>query len=459
MQNKGYVLLEPFRGTSSRDLNGHTMIKRVECGHEWKALLHQIAYLDVKCKICNNKHKRERFQFLNAERRCKYIETASEWNIFKTKVQILSKQTYRKHKHIINPNNVIRDRAGVDGAYHLDHIVPIRYCFEHNIPAEICADMSNLQMLQWRENISANKRLKPSIPPIFYNYIQPSERQKSQVELLKTLVPGSQTFVKIGTTTATLYNKQKNLAIIILSLSVPTTQLQLLGMIKNLQENKVKYFIIFEDELQKVALLTSKLSHYTHQNQMPSIYARKCSIKVVLNSAEKSKFLNTNHMQGNDKAHIAYGAYYEDQLVAIMTFAHPRVALGQKNKDRSTYVGKWELSRFATDINYRVPGIASKLLNHFKKNHMWSEIYSYADRRWSQGNLYEKLGFTLTATNPPDYFYIVSGKRKHRWNYRKDMLKTTLSGYDSNLTEHQNMINAGYHRIWDCGTLKYVSYP
>ena len=44
-------------------------------------------------------------------------------------------------------------------------------------------------------------------------------------------------------------------------------------------------------------------------------------------------------------------------------------------------MGIWELSRFSTSCG--VIGIAGKLLENFKKNYEWSEIYSFADKRWS----------------------------------------------------------------------------
>lgn len=72
--------------------------------------------------------------------------------------------------------------------------------------------------------------------------------------------------------------------------------------------------------------------------------------------------------------------------------------------------------------------------------------------------MYYQLGFTLTADNPPDYFYVVDGVRKHRWNFRKDVIKYTLPNYDPNITEYQNMENHGYWRVWDCGTLKFTMF-
>ena len=37
-------------------------------------------------------------------------------------------------------------------------------------------------------------------------------------------------------------------------------------------------------------------------------------------------------------------------------------------------------------------------------------------------------------------------------------LKNTLPLYDPSLTEYQNMQNAGFWRVWDCGTLKFTMF-
>jgi len=242
-------------------------------------------------------------------------------------------------------------------------------------------------------------------------------------------------------------------------------------MIQGLQENSkysstrlqqyhtdigIQLIIIFMDEwINNNQLILDKLMHYSGHNYYKQIYGRKCTIHKITGK-EKSKFLNDHHVQGNDAAMMSYGAFHEDELVAVMTFTKPRVALGYKDKDRTKYDLTWELSRFATNTKYRVPGIASKLLAHFKRTNQWNTIISYADRRWSVGNMYDKLGFVLTVKNPPNYHYIIDGKRKHRWNFRKDILKNTLPHYDKQLTEYQNMQNDGKWRVWDCGTLRYV---
>ena len=94
-----------------------------------------------------------------------------------------------------------------------------------------------------------------------------------------------------------------------------------------------------------------------------------------------------------------------------------------------------------------------RLFKHFIKEVKPIEIVSYADRRWSNGNLYEKLGFTLTHKSQPSYFYVINDKRENRFKYRKDAL--VKEGYDKDKTEHQIMLERGIYRIYDCGCLVY----
>ena len=70
---------------------------------------------------------------------------------------------------------------------------------------------------------------------------------------------------------------------------------------------------------------------------------------------------------------------------------------------KKTKLISWELNRFCSHSDFVISGIASKLLNYFKKNYQWTKIFSYADRRWSVGDLYKKLGFDLECSVGPNY--------------------------------------------------------
>ena len=75
------------------------------------------------------------------------------------------------------------------------------------------------------------------------------------------------------------------------------------------------------------------------------------------------------------------------------------------SKSRFSKKYEWEMVRFCNKLNYHIPGAASRLLKYFEKNWKPHSIVSYADRRWSTGNLYNALGFSLDHISPPNYWY------------------------------------------------------
>ena len=460
---RGIIVLDDWDGRRHiKDENTYTKIKvkNIKCGHIFECSPTNLLTNNVNCPECG---KEERMNLLiqwSKNNSKKWRETASEWHLYRKDAHNATHNTYVKYKDKINPKDLPRGLAGVDGAYQLDHIVPVRFCFDNNIPIDVCSDITNLQMCKWEDNLSSKASIKGSLPPLFLQYVESGKRIKElAISLKKEIFPKAKLFYQLDAINITIYDKSANVGIVIIPMDKSFANMKTANLSrKTLKKNGIRHFIIFEDEFNK-PFIVNKLRHYIGKssNNIQRIHGRKCQIQLI-DKKDKSKFLNTFHIQGNDAAKISYGAYHEGKLVAVMTFSKPRVLLGYKNPDRRVYNGMWELSRFATNTNYRIPGIASKLLSTFKKETEWKKIISYADKRWSVGNLYDVLGFTMEKSNQPDYFYIIEGKRKHRWNYRKDRLKETLPDYDPNFTEYENMENAGFYRLWDCGTFRYVIY-
>lgn len=219
---------------------------------------------------------------------------------------------------------------------------------------------------------------------------------------------------------------------------------------KNTNNCGYKLIQIFEDEwIEKQKIVKSRLKNLFYKN-FRKIYARKCIVKEIPTNV-KSKFLKKYHIQGNDKSNLHLGLYYKNKLVSVMTFNPYRIALGNTPKENC-----YELTRFCSVFNFSVIGGASKMLKYFETNYNPKEIISYADRRWSDGNIYNVLGFNLVGETQPNYWYIVKNQRKHRFAYRKSELSKILKTYDANLTEWENMQLNCYDRIWDCGNLKFI---
>lgn len=212
-------------------------------------------------------------------------------------------------------------------------------------------------------------------------------------------------------------------------------------------KNDIKLIQIFEDELlNKTEIVKSRIKSQLGQSDK-KIYARKCNVEII-DRKEKSSFLNQNHIQGNDKSQVWIGLRYKNDLVAVMTFCKPRLVMGKKVND-----GEWELSRYCSLISTNVIGGAGKLLKYFELHFTPNKIYSYADRRWSSGDLYSLLGFNFVRFTSLNYRYYKNGIQFHRFKYRKSMLPDVLENFDPNLSEAKNMSVHGFKQIWDCGNI------
>src|SRR5208282_3936962 len=100
------------------------------------------------------------------------------------------------------------------------------------------------------------------------------------------------------------------------------------------------------------------------------------------------EFLEHNHIQGFVGSFVKIGLFYNQELVSLMTFGKKRKFMNSSSKE-----GEYELIRFCNKININVIGGASRLFSYFIKNYNFTEITTYADRSYSNGNLYNTLGF------------------------------------------------------------------
>lgn len=202
-----------------------------------------------------------------------------------------------------------------------------------------------------------------------------------------------------------------------------------------------------QEVLSKTDLVVSMIKHKTGE-QAARIFARKCELQR-LPREQADEFCNTHHMQGAASSSVRYGLYYEGELVAVMTFAKPRFTKGYE----------WELVRFAVKQGVSVVGGASKLFKHFTKHHI-GNVVSYANMRWSQGKLYETLGFAETHISAPSYVWARGATLLSRYQCQKHKLHQLLGEkFNPELSESQNMESAGYSRLWDCGNKVYGYTP
>jgi len=240
------------------------------------------------------------------------------------------------------------------------------------------------------------------------------------------------------------------------------------------KDKKIQLFHIFEYEWNnplKQNILKSMIKNKLKLNNN-KIFARKCIIKE-LNTKEDNilvrNFLNKNHIQGTVNSSIKLGIFFNDELVSLMTFSKERVKT--KNKYNNTY----ELTRFCSKLNTNIIGGASKLLKYFvnkilKEN---ERIITFADLRYSYGDLYYKLGFKKLYITQPNYYYFKNSYPKNiqeysnvfwkKENFRKEKIKKMFEDknnklihyFNDNLTEKENMVLNNFSKIYDSGKIKF----
>lgn len=201
----------------------------------------------------------------------------------------------------------------------------------------------------------------------------------------------------------------------------------------------IKLLTIYEDEwYNSKDIIKNKLRYLLnrHNNKIP---ARKCNIEII-DTSTKQSFFSDYHIQGSGPGSINYGLVFNNELVACMSFIE---------KANNVYV----LNRYAT--KHVVVGGFNKLLSYFKNTHRWKQIITFADLRWSDGQLYHSSNFKLVSILLPDYYYVVNNKRYHKFNFRRKYLPTKLDVFDPELSEWENCKANNIDRIWDCGKLRF----
>lgn len=213
-----------------------------------------------------------------------------------------------------------------------------------------------------------------------------------------------------------------------------------LTKMKKCSELGIRLITIYEDEwMGNKYQVKEKIKSLLNKDDRPKVYARNTNIKEICTKSKKD-FLDKYHIQQDGPGSVNYGIYQKEELIGVVTFI------------KTGY--NYTLNRYAT--KKRIVGGFSKILAHFKNNNRWKNITTFADLRWSNGNLYNKTEFSEDKILPPDYFYIKGCKRFHKFNYRRKYLKDKLAEFDEVLSEVENCNANGLQRLWDCGKIRFV---
>lgn len=180
------------------------------------------------------------------------------------------------------------------------------------------------------------------------------------------------------------------------------------------QEKGIKLIHIFEDEWKnKEEVVKSRLLELIGKS--PNVISAKdCKIKTVDFDTAK-EFIKINDLTEIEELDVALGLYYNNDLICLAIFI---------NK------APWKLLKLCNKLNTEVRGGYKTLWDYFQKYFPWGNITADVDLRWDDGKSYERLGFQLTEHTKPNYFFTKGRIRQRKYA-------------------------EGFHRIYDCGTLKF----
>lgn len=189
--------------------------------------------------------------------------------------------------------------------------------------------------------------------------------------------------------------------------------------------------IVSEDRWRRQGNMTrSRL--LAHLEIFTQIYARNCEVRRI-DKIIAQTFLEANHSYGDAACKYRYGLYlkrhtghnarrhseqceeslFPGTLVAVATFSNARKWIKGKKTIRS-----YEWTRYASLPGIRLSGGMGRVLKAFIKDVQPDDIMTYADLEWSEGKVYEVLGFVLegikeAVTFEVDYEYRRLQHRPH----------------------------------------------
>lgn len=186
--------------------------------------------------------------------------------------------------------------------------------------------------------------------------------------------------------------------------------------------------LIISEDRWKSQAETTKRRILAHLEIFTQIYARNCEVrKIDKNTA--SEFLKSNHSYGDASCRYRYGLYLKRHtghnagsvsvepgcLVAVAAFSNGRKWIKGDRTIRS-----YEWTRYASLPGVRLSGGMGRLLKAFIDDVQPDDIMTYADLEWSEGKVYEALGFTLEGRKDAVTF-VVDTKEWKRFPVRPGM--------------------------------------
>ena len=190
------------------------------------------------------------------------------------------------------------------------------------------------------------------------------------------------------------------------------------ALLKELSAENHKLIVVTEDRWRRQqGMMRARL--LAHLEVFTPMFARNCEVRKI-DKETAAAFLNENHSYGDAACRYRYGLYLKrytgkrgdsgiipGTLVAVATFSNAR-----KWRKGDKTIRSYEWTRYASLPGVRINGGMGKVLKAFIKDVQPDDIMSYADLEWSEGAVYERLGFRLEGQKDPVAFEVDGSWRR-----------------------------------------------
>ena len=201
------------------------------------------------------------------------------------------------------------------------------------------------------------------------------------------------------------------------------------ALLKELAAENHKPIVVTEDRWRRQPeMMQARI--LAHLEVFTPMFARNCEVRKI-DKEIAAEFLNRNHSYGDAACKYRYGLYLKrytgkrveisrqarndsgdtlvqpGTLVAVATFSNAR-----KWQKGDKTIRSYEWTRYASLPGVRINGGMGKVLKAFIKEVQPDDIMSYADLEWSEGAVYERLGFSLEGQKDPVAFEVDGSWRR-----------------------------------------------
>jgi len=210
--------------------------------------------------------------------------------------------------------------------------------------------------------------------------------------------------------------------------------------LKMASEVGIQLMHVFEDDWRdKSDIVKSMILH--RLKMTPNKYGARQLRVGKLDVESRRKFFNANHVDGDTAAIVAWGLYFEKELVCALSIRKPF---------HKTHENYYEVARFCTKVNTHVRGGLRKLTKiaiQFVRANSKAGLMTYVDRRIGSGIGYESSGFQKIGETTPRFWWTDFDNRFNRFKFKADP--------NRGMTEAEVAAEMGVVKIWGCSNLIY----